>query len=138
LAESTASMTPLFVATEEAKSKEAAILLIKANAEINREIDGISLRNSLIKTFGSEILQYQPNDLDEAMNGLETGNRTKLLQLLHESVIRDTFDDFEAELKSLTASEDINRSAPGAYNLVQVASDEGLHMHLKAMLQVSF
>ena len=128
-------MTALFIATEESKSKEAAIALIKANADVSLTIDGINIRQSLIKNFGLQILDYQPSDLDEAMTGLDIGNRSKLLRLLNESVIRNTLDEFNKELKMATA-EDLNKSAPGAHNLIQVACEQGLPEHLQAMLNI--
>jgi len=134
--EKTASMTPLFIATDESKSKEAATALIKAGAEVNLNIDGIDLRQALIKTFGPEILNFQPSNLEDAIKGLEVGNRSRLLRLLNESVIRDTFDEFKAELDQLGCAEDIGKSAPGVYNLLQVACENGLPKHLEAMLEI--
>ena len=99
-------------------------------------IDGTDLREALIKTFGQDILDFQPSNLADAMKGLEVGNRSKLLRLLNESVIRDTFDEFKAELDQLGCAADIVRSAPGVYNLVQVACEMGLHKHLEAMLGI--
>ena len=96
--ENTADMTALFIATEESVSKEAAILLIKANADINKIIDGIDLKEALVKKFGSDVLTYQPMDLETAMEGLEVGNRSRLLKLLNQSVLRDTLEDFQVEL----------------------------------------
>ena len=136
VAEKTADMTPLFVAVEEAKSREAAIVLIKANADVNLSIDNIDLRKALIEAFGEEILDHQPTDLDSAMKGLELGNRSSLLKLLNDSVVRDTLDDFKRELESLSSAEDINKSAPGVYTLLQVACEVGVEKHLQAMLQV--
>ena len=136
VAEKTADMTPLFVAVEEAKSREAAVVLIKANADVNLSIDNINLREALVEAFGEDILEYQPNDLESAMKGLELGNRSSLLKLLNESVIRDTLEDFKRELESLSSAEDINKSAPGVYTLLQVACEIGVEEHLRAMLQV--
>ena len=68
--------------------------------------------------------------------GLEVGNRSRLLRLLNESVIRDTFDEFKAELDQLGCAEDIGKSAPGVYNLLQVACENGLPKHLEAMLKI--
>ena len=124
------------MAVDEAKSREAAIVLIKSNADVNLIIDNIDLRQALIEAFGEDILDHQPNDLESAMKGLELGNRSKCLKLLNESVIRDTFEDFQAELQSLSSAEDINRSAPGVYTLLQVACEIGVEKHLRAMLQV--
>ena len=131
--ENTASMTPLFVATDESKSKEAAIALIKANADVNLTIDGTNIKQLLIQEFGPEILDHQPSDFLEAMAGIEIGNRSKLLRLLNEAVIRDTVEEFKQELKF---ADDLNKSAPGAYNLIQVACEQGLAKHLEAMLTV--
>ena len=36
-------------------------------AEVNLNIDGIDLRQALIKTFGPEILNFQPSDLEDAI-----------------------------------------------------------------------
>ena len=133
--ENTADMTALFIATEESVSKEAAILLIKANADINKIIDGIDLKEALVKKFGSDVLTYQPMDLETAMEGLEVGNRSRLLKLLNQSVLRDTLEDFQVELGLTTSADDINKSAPGVYTLVQVACELGLDKHLAAMLE---
>ena len=133
--ENTADMTALFIATEESVSKEAAILLIKANADINKCIDGIDLKQALIKKFGEDVLKYQPMDLESAMEGLEVGNRSSLLKLLNESFLRDTLEDFQVELRLTTSADDINKSAPGVYTLVQVACELGLERHLAAMLE---
>ena len=70
------------------------------------------------------------------IKGLEVGNRSRLLRLLNESVIRDTFDEFKAELDQLGCAEDIGKSAPGVYNLLQVACENGLPRHLEAMLKI--
>ena len=67
---------------------------------------------------------------------MEVGNRSRLLRLLNESVIRDTFDEFKAELDQLGCAEDIGKSAPGVYNLLQVACENGLPKHLEAMLKI--
>ena len=135
--EKTASMTPLFIATDESRSQGAAICLIRANADVNLTIDGINLRQALVKTFGENILEHQPKDLDEAMTHLKVGNRPKLLRLLHESVTRDTVKEFKEELGQLGDAEVIVRSAPFAYNLIQQACDTGLPEHLKAMLEIA-
>ena len=134
--ENTASMTPLFIAVEEAKSKEAVIALLRANADANLVIDGIDLKELLIKTFGEAILNSRPNDLDEAMKNLEIGNRSRLLRLLNEAAKRDTLDEFAKELKQLDSCQDIVKSAPNVYNLVQVACEMGLDQHLKLMMKV--
>ena len=55
---------------------------------------------------------------------------------MNESVIRDTFDEFKAELDQLGCAEDIGKSAPGVYNLLQVACENGLPKHLEAMLKI--
>ena len=59
------------------------------------------MRQALIKTFGEDILDFQPSNLEDAIKGLEVGNRSRLLRLLNESVIRDTFEDFKALNNSL-------------------------------------
>ena len=105
-------------------------------AEVNLTIDGIDLRQALIKTFGEDILDFQPSNLEDAIKGLEVGNRSRLLRLLNESVIRDTFEDFKAELDQLGCAEDIIKSAPGVFNLIQVACEMGLAKHLEAMLKI--
>ena len=61
---------------------------------------------------------------------------SRLLRLLNESVIRDTFEDFKAELDKLGRAEDIGKSAPGTLNLLQVACERGLPKHLEAMLKI--
>ena len=38
-----------------------------SGAEVNLNIDGIDLRQALIKTFGPEILNFQPSDLEDAI-----------------------------------------------------------------------
>ena len=55
---------------------------------------------------------------------------------MNESVIRDTFDEFKAELDQLGRAEDIGKSAPGTLNLLQVACEMGLPKHLEAMLKI--
>ena len=99
-------------------------------------IDGDDLREKLIQNFGEDILNFQPSKLEDAMKGVEVGNRSKLLKLLRDSVIRDTFAEFKAELDQLGCAADIVRSAPGVYNLVQEACEMGLHKHLEAMLEI--
>ena len=136
LKENTASMTPLFIASEESQSKDAAIALIKANADINLTIDDINIRQSLIKNFGEDILKHQTSDISEALSGIEIGNRSKLLSLLNESVVKDTLEEFQKELESLQYADDLNKSAPGAHNLIQVACEQGLAKHLEAMLKI--
>lgn len=133
--EHTASMTPLFIATDESRCRDAAVVLLRANADVNLTIDGIELKEALVKTFGGGILDHLPSDLGEAMKNLEVGNRTKLLQLLNESVVRDTLEEFKKELGQYGSSEDIIKAAPGVYNLLQVACEMGLDKHLEAMLQ---
>ena len=133
--ENTADMTPLFIAVEES-ILEAAVILIKANADVNQTIDGVDLRQALIKTFGPDVLNHQPMDLETAMEGLEVGNRSSLLKLLNESLIKDTLEQFQAELKTSSAS-DLNKSAPGVYTLIQRACELGLDKHLSAMLELT-
>ena len=130
-------MTPLFIAVDESHSLEATKALLKANADINLTIDGKNLKKEIINQFGKEILNFQPVDLDEAMKNLEVGNRTRLLRLLNESIIRDTCEEFEKELDQLGNAEDIMKSATGVYNLIQVASDMNLPKHLAAMLKIN-
>ena len=55
---------------------------------------------------------------------------------MNESVKRDTFEDFKAELDKLGRAEDIGKSAPGTLNLLQVACERGLPKHLEAMLKI--
>ena len=52
---------------------------------------------------------------------------------MNESV---TFEEFKAELDQLGRAEDIAKSAPGVYNLLQVACEMGLPKHLEAMLKI--
>lgn len=135
--EHTASMTPLFIATDESRCRDAVMVLLRANADINLTIDGIHLKEAIIKTFGEDVLDALPGDLGEAMKNLEVGNRSKLLQLLNESVVRDTLEEFKLELNQFgSSSEDICKAAPGVYNLVQVACEMGLDRHLETMLKI--
>ena len=45
-----------------------------SGAEVNSKIDGIDLRQALIKTFGPKILNFQPKD---AIKDLKVGNRSR-------------------------------------------------------------
>ena len=45
-----------------------------SGAEVNSKIDGIDLRQALIKTFGPNILNFQPKD---AIKDLKVGNRSR-------------------------------------------------------------
>lgn len=138
--EKSASLTPLYIAAKEAESREAVEMLLKANADISATCDGENMRELLNDTFGNGILDSQPG-LDDAMmndsGGGSNAARSKLLQLMHEAVVRDTRQDFEDELNMLAISPvDVNVAPTNQMNLIQVSCDEGLPYHLELLLKV--
>ena len=133
-------------------------------AKVDLKYGGIvSLRQTLIRTFGRDILKFERFSLEELaknvtsdtatydqvanlevpkllkepiMKCLKLKKRSKLLRLMELSFIGDTFKEFKLELGRAKCAEIIINSPPGDYNLIQFACALNLPRHLASMLEI--
>ena len=133
-------------------------------AKVDLKYDGIvSLRQTLIGTFGRDILKYERFSLEELaknvtsdiatydqvaklevpkllkepiMKCLKLKKRSKLFRLMELSFIGDTFKQFKVELGRAKCADIIVNSPPGDYNLIQWACALNLPNHLASMLEI--
>ena len=127
------------------------------------KVNQMPLRQTLIGTFGQDILRFEQLSLQELaknvtsatatydqiaelevsrllkepiMKCLKLKKRSKLFRLLDLSFIGDTFKEFKVELGRAKCAEIIIHSPPGDYNLIQWACALNQPRHLAAMLKI--